>query len=189
MAEIGNEALYVAIGLKPEADIETATKVAADHAHAVRQLLAITKTATTADLVGVVMANASAAERYQAAEAKVIAGEKEQREGQFDALLKQGDLDGKLPPALAKSEWIQEMRKSPTGVATLKSFLERAPVLISRKPILEESDEAANIELSHAEISAAKQFVGDDTLALKSRLDALRAQKLEDIRTRKAASR
>ena len=189
MPEIGNEALYVAIGLAPDSDIETATRKAADHAHTVRQLLSITKTATTADLVGVVMANASAAERYQAAEAKVAASEKVQREGEFDALLKQGDLDGKLPPALAKSEWIQEMRKSPTGVATLKSFLERAPVLISRKPLIEETDEVQAVELTEKEIEVAKKMVGDDQVALKNRLDMLRASKLEDIRMRKAAGR
>jgi hypothetical protein len=189
MSEASNESLYIALGLKPDADRETAILVAGENQQAVRQILTITKSATVADALGIVMANAAAAERYQAAEAKLHAIEKTQREKDFDALVLAGDLSGQLTPALAKSDWIKGLRTDPNGVVTLKSYLERAPVVVSRKPVVEDDSELDNVELSEKEIEVAKKMVGDDQVALKSRLDALRTSKLEDIRSRKAARR
>jgi phage I-like protein len=182
-----SESVYVALGLKPDADSETAINTAGELATLKRQVLAITKTTSIADAIGAVQAHAATHERYQVAESKLHVVETSQREGEFDALMRQADLDGKMTPAMAKGEWIAEMRTAPNGVATLKSFLARAPVVVSRKTLVEEAGEADNVELTDAEITVAKKMTGDDSMALKKRLDMLRASKLEEIKMRKAA--
>jgi hypothetical protein len=189
MAEV-NESLFIALGLKPDSDTESAVIAASDLAEIKQKLLTITKTASAADALGVVHANALAAERYEAAERKLEKIEKEQAEKDFDSVAKAGDLAGKFTPAMAKSEWAKELRlKGADGVRELKSFLQHAPVLVSRKPIIDESDESENIELTEKEIEVAKKMVGDDAVALKNRLDMLRASKLDEIRLRKAVRR
>jgi hypothetical protein len=188
MAE-NNEPLFIALGIKPDADQELAVKTAGDLADLKRQVLAVTKTTTVADAVGAIAANVAAADRYKAAEAKLYEIEKKNREQDFDALVKVGDDCGKFPPALAKSEWAKALRESPDGVATLKSYLDRAPVLVNRKPIVEDPESLDHVELTASEIEVAKKMVGDDAVALKKRLDSLRTAKIEDMRSRKAAVR
>lgn len=189
MAEV-NESLFIALGLKPDSDTESAVIAASDLSDVKRKLLTITKASNAAEALGIVQANALAAERYAAAEAKLAKIEKEQAEKEFDLVAKAGDLAGKFTPAMAKSEWAKELRaKGNEGVTELKSFLQHAPVLVSRKPIVEDDSELDNVELSDKEVEVAKKMVGDDQIALKKRLDALRIAKVEDIRARKAARR
>lgn len=189
MAEV-NESLFIALGLKPDTDTESAVLAASDLSDIKRKLLTITKAANPAEALGIVQANALAAERYAAAEHKLALIEKEQAEKEFDLVAKQGDLAGKFTPAMSKSEWAKELRaKGQEGVLELKSFLQHAPVLVSRKPVIEADDDLENVELSSMEIEIAKKMVGDDSVALKARLDSLRTQKLEDLRMKKAARR
>lgn len=186
MAET-NESLYIALGLKPDADFESAVIMASDKSEAVRKIMTITKSENLADALGIVQANALAAERYEAAERKLALIEKEQAEKEFDLAAKAGDLVGKFTPAMAKSEWAQEMRaKGMEGVRELKSFLQHAPVIVSRKAPVADED-SVDIELTDKEIEVAKRFAGDDPVVLKKRLEMLKASKLEDRRARKAA--
>jgi hypothetical protein len=185
-----NESLYIALGLKTDSAAEQAVVTASELSEIKRKVLQITKTDNATDALGILQANALAAERYQAAEAKLHALEQAQAEKDFDSLAKEGDRIGKLTPAMAKSEWAQELRaKGSSGVQELKSFLQHAPVVVSRKPVIEETDELQSVELSESEIAVNRKFVGDDPVALKKRCDAIRAQKLEDIRMRKAGHR
>jgi hypothetical protein len=184
-----NESLYIALGLKPDADFESAVITASEKSEALGKLLTITKAASFAEALGIVQANALSAERYSAAEAKLAKIEKEAAEKDFDAAAKAGDLAGKFTPAMAKSDWAKELRaKGASGVQELKSFLQHAPVLVSRKPIVEDDGELENVELSAQEIEVARKMEADPK-SLKTRLDALRAQKLEDLKMKKAASR
>lgn len=187
MAEV-NESLFIALGLKPDADTESAVLAASDLSELKRKLLTVTKAENVADALGIVQAKLLSAERYAAAEAKLAKIEQEQAEKEFDLVAKAGDNAGKFTPAMAKSDWARELRaKGMAGVQELKSFLHHAPVLVSRKPVVEEELDEKNVELSEREIEVCKKMVGDDQVALKSRLDALRTQKLEDLRMKKAA--
>jgi hypothetical protein len=189
MAEV-NDSLFIALGLKPDSDTESAVIAASDLSDIKRKILLVTKTSSTAEALGVIQANALSAERFEAAERKLAKIEQEQSEKEFDLLAKAGDLAGKFTPAMAKSEWAQELRaKGSAGVQELKSFLQHAPTLVSRKPVVEDLDDASAVELSQAEVEVAKKMCGDDKVALSKRLDALRAGKLEDIRMRKAVGR
>jgi phage I-like protein len=187
----GNESVFVALGLKPDADVSIATATASEMLDMKQQLLSVTKSSNLSEALGKMHAFAAAHERYQRAEQMLIASETTQHEKEFDAMVRHGEsVLKKLSPAMVKGEWIQSLRRSPKeGIVALKSFLESAPALVTNKVIIEDPDELANVELDPAVIEAAKRFVGDDPVTLKTRLDSIRAAKLEDIRARKAASR
>jgi hypothetical protein len=187
MAEVNStDSLYIALGLKPDDSYETAVLAASEKSDAVLKILEITKADSLPEAYGLLQSMALKAERYDLAEKKLAKVENESVQAELDRLFKEGDSVGKITPAMAKGAWGQGIRaKGHAGVLELKSFMLTAPVVVSRKPVIEDTDDLSAVEMTDLDVHVFKKFVGDDPIEMKKRSDLLASLKLEDIRNRK----
>jgi hypothetical protein len=177
-----SENVVMALGLKADTDEATAMVEASTLAGMKKELLEITKARSVADALGTIRAYGQAQQQLLAVQARLHAIEVEKRKAEFDGLMKQPDVLQKLSPALQKSEWLANLRDRDDGPQQLRSFLASAPMFV---PPAEEQSGVENVEISDSEMAMVKRFVGDDPVALKSRIDDLKAQKLQDRAARR----
>lgn len=179
-----SKTVIVALGLSAETVETDAALEAARLVEFRRDVLALTAKGSTGEALGVLRAMQQSHEREQVALKRLGELEAERRVEKFDTLVAEGQTEGKLSPAMAKSEWVAQMRAREDGVDTLRAFLASAPKLV--KTEAEQPKVAAEVapagadELTADEIAVAKTMAGPDREAFKRRLEALKAQKRAD---------
>ena len=179
------KSVIVALGLNADAGENEAVAVASRYKDFADDVCSALKVKSLPEAMGAVRGAVASAEQVVALSAKVAQLETTQRSADFDALVKSGQDANQITPAMASSEWLKSLRGREDGCAQLKSFLATAPKVAAKgADIVEVNDRAPVVEITTAEIEAAKRFVGDDPVALQKRLDALRAMKAADAKVR-----
>jgi phage I-like protein len=175
--------VLVALGLSAETEESAAVAAAAGLADLKREILALTAKPTTAEALGVLRAQAQSHEQVVQLNGRVAQLEAEKRAQEFDALVHNGEASAQISPAMAKGEWIAQLRGKVDGCEQLRAFLASAPKLAqsSIEAPKEAQSASGDAELTAAEIAVAKKFVaeGDDE-ALNKRLEDIRALKRAD---------
>lgn len=179
-----SKTVIVALGLSAETVETDAALEAARLVEFRRDVLALTAKSSAGEALGVLRAMQQSHEREQVALKRLAELEGERRLERFDALVADGLSDGKLSPAMAKGEWVAQMRDRQDGVDMLRAFLASAPKLVQTEAeqpkVAAEAAPVAGDELTADEIAVAKTMAGPDREAFKRRLEALRAQKRAD---------
>jgi phage I-like protein len=174
--------VLVALGLSADMEESVAIVEAARFAELKRDILALTGKASVAEALGVLRAQQQSHEQVVALNAKVAQLEADKRAQEFDALVKQGEADAKISPAMAKGEWIAQLRGKVDGCEQLRAFLATAPKLaqsVAEAP--KETAPSGDPELTADEIAVAKRFCAEgDIEALEARLNDIKALKRRD---------
>ena len=174
-----SKTLIVALGMNADADESAAVAKASRLADLERDVLALTKAKTLTEAVGVLAAHAQAHEQVLALTGEVAGLKQAQRSIEFDALVKKGQDDCQITPAMASSEWLKSLRGRDDGCVQLKSFLSAAPKVTAKKDEIVESEKpTAEVEITAIDKQIAKRLVGEDPAALKKHLDELKANRL-----------
>lgn len=167
--------VIIALGLRADAGEADALAAVSQLKDFEREMIALSGKTDRASALGAVRAMQSSHEKVVALTAEVAAARAEKRGLEFDALVKQGDADKKISPAMAK-DWIPSLRGREDGCEILKSFLASATALVpvdgEKKPVELVQDASAP---SAEEYAVAKAFVGDDEEAIKKRIADVRA--------------
>jgi phage I-like protein len=174
--------VLVALGLSADMEESAAVVEAARFAELKRDILALSGKTSIAEALGVLRAQAQSHDQVVALNAKVAQLETEKRAQEFDALVKQGETDSKISPAMAKGEWIAQLRGKVDGCEQLRAFLASAPKLVqSAAEAPKDVQVSGDPELTADEIMVAKNFCAEgDTEALEKRLNDIKAQKRRD---------
>lgn len=187
-----SKTLIVALGLNADADETAAVAHAARLAELERDVLALTKAKNLTEAAGALQAMRQSHEQVVALSARVQQLESEANGRDFDALVKQGQADGKLSKAQAGGEWLKAMRARASGSDELRGYLKEAHAIVAKKDEIVEqvAIEADADGLSAVEIAVARKFVAEgDNAALVKRLEGLKALKAEDRKLRAAVGR
>lgn len=155
--------------VKPEGLVDDEAPVDDEEAKSAKAMVAELQTMTgkpSAEMVGTLVAWREAAGKATELAARVAELEEEKRAAAFEALVQGGIEAGKLPPALAKGEWIKTLRASADGAAQLRAYLDAAPVLLPTPAV---PPAVAAVEVTDEDRRVAKLFGNNPEAVVASR--------------------
>lgn len=150
--------LGAALAALSPADAEPAKEdppAPAPEVEALSEVVALTGKSTVAEAMGKIASWKDASTQVAALSKRVSELETEKRDREFEAAISDGRSAGKITPAMLDGKFIKSLRGSADGVATLRSWLEDAPVVLKTTE-LSQPKTADGIVLTEEETRYAK---------------------------------